>query len=89
MSVPCFWSASDAQMRKLIESVLMTDAARTLPPGSVYEIRGDMKRTGIAWYYLPRMVFLPLVDLISHRDAKEADLGGYLFLGRLKTPERA
>jgi len=42
---------------------------------------------GVAWYFLPAMRDWPLMTRVPYTEGIESELGGYLIIARLRTPD--
>lgn len=66
---------------------LHESAARTLPEGTVYDIRVNLTRDGIAWYHVEAMRDWPVADQLESFPGKINPLGGYFSMGVCRTPD--
>ena len=75
-------NANKEQKKRLLND-LIKDAKDKLSPGTIFEIRQNLNKSGLAWYYKPDLPIEPFLK----RTVDEGDLyhwAGYYLIARLR-----
>jgi hypothetical protein len=89
IALPRHHTAADIE---LAERVLHEGANKTLPPGTVYDLRHTVVTSNgpahhvISWHHAPEMNDWPVDETAPCWPGTVNALGGYLMLGTFRTP---